>query len=64
MGAFSKASLLQRSNSSKKARKLILPPWIGKEVTGDSFYKKTNMRERALKPHRQEQLVRSDAVRA
>ena len=27
--------------------------WIGKEVTGDSFYKKINMRARALKAHRQ-----------
>jgi hypothetical protein len=26
---------------------------IGKEVTSDSFYKKINMRERALKTHRQ-----------
>ena len=40
----------------QETQELILPPWIGKEVTGDSFYKKTNMRGRALKPsHRQEQ---------
>ena len=32
---------------------MILPRWIGKEVTGNSFYKKINMRERALKAHRQ-----------
>ena len=25
-----------------------LPSWVGKEVTGDPFYKKINMRARAL----------------
>ena len=34
-------------------QELILPRWIGKEVTGDSFYKKVNMRARALMAHRQ-----------
>jgi CYTH domain-containing protein len=34
-------------------QELILPRWIGKEVTGDPFYKKINMRARALKGHRQ-----------
>ena len=29
------------------SQELILPHWIGKEVTGDSFYKKVNMRARA-----------------
>ena len=33
----------------QETHELILPPWIGKEVTGDSFYKKINMRDRALK---------------
>jgi hypothetical protein len=33
----------------QETQELILPPWIGKEVTGDSFYKKINMRDRALK---------------
>ena len=28
---------------------LILPNWVGKEATGDPFYKKINMRARALK---------------
>jgi CYTH domain-containing protein len=56
---------MRRSNSSKKTKELTLPPWIGKEVNGDSFYKKTNLRERALKPpYRQQQLPRSDAVPA
>jgi adenylate cyclase len=32
-----------------EAQELILPRWIGKEVTGDSFYRKINMRARALK---------------
>jgi CYTH domain-containing protein len=34
-------------------QELMLPRWIGKEITGDSFYKKINMRARALKAHRQ-----------
>jgi len=33
-------------------QELTLPRWIGKEITGDSFYKKINMRARALKAHR------------
>jgi adenylate cyclase len=37
----------------QESQELILPRWIGKEVTGDSFYKKIKMRERALKAHRQ-----------
>jgi CYTH domain-containing protein len=47
-----------------ETQELILPPWIGKEVTGDSFYKKINMHDRALKAHRQECLVRLDIVPA
>ena len=35
----------------QESQELILPRWIGKEVTGDSFYKKVNMRARALKAH-------------
>jgi CYTH domain-containing protein len=30
----------------QESQELILPRWIGKEVTGDSFYKKVNMRAR------------------
>jgi CYTH domain-containing protein len=30
---------------------LILPGWVGKEVTGDRYYKKITMRARALKGH-------------
>jgi CYTH domain-containing protein len=33
----------------QETQELILPRWIGKEVTGNSFYKKINMRARALK---------------
>jgi adenylate cyclase len=33
-------------------QEVVLPPWIGKEVTGDAFYKKMNMRARALTAHR------------
>jgi adenylate cyclase len=35
----------------QERQELILPRWIGKEVTGDPFYKKINMRARALKAH-------------
>jgi CYTH domain-containing protein len=35
-----------------ESQELILPRWIGKEVTGDSFYRKINMRARALNAHR------------
>ena len=35
-----------------QSQKLILPRWIGKEVTGDPFFKKINMRARALNAHR------------
>jgi adenylate cyclase len=48
----------------QETHELILPPWIGKEVTGDSFYKKINMRDRALKAHRHEHLVRLDTMPA
>ena len=34
-----------------ESQELILPGWIGKEVTGDSFSKKINMRARALSAH-------------
>ena len=34
------------------SQELILPRWIGREVTGHPFYRKINMRARALKAHR------------
>ena len=34
-------------------QELILPRWIGKEVTGDPFFKKINMRARALNARRE-----------
>ncbi len=37
----------------QETQELMLPHWIGKEVTGDSFYRKINMRARALRAHRQ-----------
>ena len=37
----------------QETQELILPRWIGKEVTGDPFFKKINMRARALKAHRE-----------
>jgi CYTH domain-containing protein len=36
-----------------ESEELTLPHWIGKEVTGDPFFKKINMRARALKAHRE-----------
>jgi adenylate cyclase len=47
---------------NQESQELILPLWIGKEVTGDSFFRKTNLRERAQKAHRQEHPVQPDAV--
>ena len=35
-----------------ESEELILPRWIGKEVTGDPYFKKINMRARALNAHR------------
>ena len=32
----------------QETQALTLPSWVGKEVTGDPFYKKINMRARAL----------------
>jgi adenylate cyclase len=36
-----------------ECQELILPRWIGKEVTGDSFYRKMNLRARALSSRRE-----------
>src|SRR5215467_7506987 len=36
-----------------ESEEVILPGWIGKEVTGDPFFKKSNMRARALNGHRE-----------
>src|SRR6516165_32710 len=36
-----------------ESEELILPRWIGKEVTGDPYFKKINMRARALNAHRE-----------
>ena len=36
-----------------ESEELILPRWIGKEVTGDPFFRKINMRARALSAHRE-----------
>ena len=36
-----------------ESQQLILPRWIGKEVTGDSFYRKINIRARALNAQRE-----------
>ena len=37
----------------QETQALTLSSWVGKEVTGDPFYKKINMRARALKAHGQ-----------
>ena len=36
----------------QETQALILPNWVGKEVTDDPFYAKINMHARALKAHR------------
>src|SRR6516164_2221482 len=36
-----------------ESQKLILPRWIGKEVTGDPFFKKINMRARVVNARRE-----------
>ena len=36
-----------------ESQELILPRWIGKEVTDDSYYRKINMRARALNAQRE-----------
>jgi CYTH domain-containing protein len=36
-----------------ESQELILPGWIGKEVTGDPFFKKINMRAQALNARRE-----------
>ena len=41
----------------QETQALTLPSWVGKEVTGDPFYKKINMRARALKAHGQSQPI-------
>jgi adenylate cyclase len=33
----------------RETEELTLPHWVGKEITGEPFYKKINMRARALK---------------
>jgi adenylate cyclase len=37
----------------QETQALTLSSWVGKEVTGDPFYKKINMRARALEAHGQ-----------
>jgi CYTH domain-containing protein len=36
----------------QEGQKVVLPTWIGKEITGDAFYKKINMAaaRRATRP--------------
>src|SRR5262245_31338675 len=51
----------------QESQELILPRWIGREVTGDSFYKKINMRTRLLLPavlHREEPVTRPECCSA
>jgi adenylate cyclase len=59
-GGLLKGFVIAEIELNQESQELILPPWIGKEVTGDSFYRKTSLRERAKKAH----LVRADAVPA
>jgi CYTH domain-containing protein len=63
-GGILQGVVLAEVELKQESQELILPSWIGKEVTGDSFYRKINMRERAQKAYRQESLVRPDGVPA
>ena len=49
--AFLQGVVIAEIELKQESQELVLPHWIGKEVTGDSFYKKVNMRARALKAH-------------
>jgi adenylate cyclase len=40
-----------------ESQELILPRWISREVTGDSDFRKINMRARALNAHREGDLM-------
>ena len=53
-GGILQGVLIAEIELKQESQELILPRWIGKEVTGDSFYKKVNMRARALMARRQE----------
>ena len=50
-GGILKGVVIAEIELKQESQELILPSWIGKEVTGDIFYKKVNMRARALKAH-------------
>ena len=49
-----KGMIIAEIELMQASQELILPRWIGKEVTGHPFYKKINMRARALKALRHE----------
>ena len=49
-GGILKGVVIAEIELTHETQELILPGWAGKEVTGDPFYKKINMRARALKP--------------
>ena len=44
-----KGVIIAEIELKEESQELSLPRWIGKEVTGHPFYKKINMRARALK---------------
>jgi adenylate cyclase len=48
-GGILKGVVIAEIELTHETEALILPTWVGKEVTGDPFYKKINMRARALK---------------
>jgi adenylate cyclase len=53
-GGLLKGVTIAEIELKQEGQELILPRWIGKEVTGHPFYKKINMRARALKALRRE----------
>jgi CYTH domain-containing protein len=61
-GGILQSVIIAEIELKQEDQELTLPTWIGNEVTGDSFYKKINMRERAVKALRQGHLVRPDTA--
>jgi adenylate cyclase len=50
--AFLNGVVIAEIELKQETQALILPNWVGKEVTDDPFYAKINMHARALKAHR------------
>jgi CYTH domain-containing protein len=51
-GGFLDGVVIAEIELKQETQALILPNWVGKEVTHDPFYAKINMHARALQAHR------------